>query len=239
VRQYYFLFSWRSLSRVLLSQGLHSRQPTLSCKPASLSRHSLHYITFHSFPSRTFVSFGLFAFTQSAHTTTNSTYWPSLLSFHFIPFHYFLLQLASLQSTGCPCFCSPALSSGLRAVMLFASIYFSPSRGRLRGGFISPLLARSRGGQQKITPALVRSVPTFLHTCQRCRHFSHSSHRASFRSSTTRSLLTPYLLLADSLLPLEGGIVRLGGSQNGTRPSHRLPTDNILVNGKGKINLDK
>ena len=92
-----------SLSRFLLSQGFHSRQPTLSCNHTSFSRHSLHCITFHSLLSRTLVTFGLLAIALSSHITTIFTPLLSQRSFHFIPFHYFLHLSASLQSTGCHC----------------------------------------------------------------------------------------------------------------------------------------
>lgn len=68
-----------------------------------------------------------------------------------------------------PLLCSPALSSGLRAVMLFALHLFFP-------------FGEMKEELQKITPALVRCTPiAFTHV--RASGFPHSSLPHSLRTS--------------------------------------------------------
>jgi hypothetical protein len=140
----------------------------VSCIPLrSVVLITLHYVAF-TFQYTRSLRLGHRLPHKSTHITTNFIHFFRKVhstSFRFIPSSF--TQQAAVHPL--PLLCSPALSSGLRAVMLFAS--------RLVGHCTIPLLSTNHPTRQKITPALVRSVPTFLLTFLRCLHFSHSSHR--------------------------------------------------------------
>lgn len=168
--------------------------------PASFNRHSLHFITFHSLSithARYIWAIIMCTFLAHGHKLHSL---PSRGSFHFIPFRSFLFHSAS---------CSPHAA----IVVLACAVVRAAA---CHAFCIHTLLADTRPApfnnltrSKKITPGLVRSVH---HHSRKSTllHFTHSSHRASFRSSTSRSLLSPYLLLADSLRG--GHFVRLSGS---------------------------
>ena len=104
-----------------------------------------------------FITLHYVAFAHNAPTN------PRLTPLHFVSFipH----SLSRLQSTRCQLLCSPALSSGLRAVMIFALLEIGLRRIRA-------------DQQQKITPALVRCSRAYIiFFKQRSRGFPHCSHR--------------------------------------------------------------
>lgn len=186
------------------SQGFHSRQPTLSCKPASFSRHSLHCITFHSLSiahARCVWVIGIHTLNAHNHKLHSL---PAQGSFHFISFHSFLLQSASLQSTGCHCCARLRCRPGC-GLSCFLHPHFVGHRYTNR--FQQPFSHTSKKSRQPLfgVAAPRQSIRTFPAAFLIAR-----SRAPSFLSA--RSLLTPYLLLADSLRG--GPFVRLGGSQS-------------------------
>jgi hypothetical protein len=92
----------------------------------------LHYTSLRSirWPALPFIAFGLSASAQSSHINTNSIHFQrNLIPLHFVSFSP--LSLSKLQSTRCHCCARLRLSSGLRAVMLFAPTLCWPKHIRL------------------------------------------------------------------------------------------------------------
>jgi hypothetical protein len=179
------------------SQGFHSRQ--LLCPAPRFVQSSfiaLHCVAF-AHPPHTLVTFGLSSITHPFAHNHKLHSLPTQGSFHYIPFHSFPLSLSRLQSTRCPCCARLRLSSGLRAVMIFASGLVGH---RSTNRFQQPI-ARSKKSRQPLFGAAAPHNPTHI-------------PRGLPHSSLPRSLVPQFALLAHTLPParvsLRGGhFVRL------------------------------
>jgi hypothetical protein len=112
--------SLRSMLSCLLLWLRHSSRQLLwpSARFVHTSFITLHYVSF-ALPTHWFITFGLCYIALIFHGTTSNYIHITRSSLHYILFHSVLFtQPASGHPL--PLLCSPALSFGLRAVMLFA-----------------------------------------------------------------------------------------------------------------------
>ena len=179
----------------MLSQVFHSRQPTLSCNHASFSRHSLHCITFHSLTIAHARYVWVIGFAHSSHITTIFTRF--FRNVHFTSFR-FITSFFSRQACSPPAAIVVLACAVVRAAGCHDFCFYNclPLKGDQEGDLTLYIEWCKKSRQ----PLFVPFVP-------------HSTHSSLPRSLVpqSRSLLTPYLLLADSLRG--GHFVRLGGSQ--------------------------
>jgi hypothetical protein len=178
---------------------------------------ALHYFTF-AHPPHMLVTFGLYAlrfffspFGGDQEDLAHNHKLHSLLtqgSFHYIPFHSFPLSLSRLQYTRCPCCARLRLSSGLRAVMIFASRLVGH---RSTNRFQQPI-AQSKKSRQPLFGAAAPHNPTHI-------------PRGLPHGSLPRSFVPQFALLAHTLPPARGIHFTpfrspLGGSHSYEGPPH-------------------
>jgi hypothetical protein len=165
----------------------HSSQQLLcpANTPRSVVIHSLHYVPFVSHCTRS-LRLGYCHSHNAAHVTTNSIRFSRKA--HSTSFRSFIpSSLGKFAVHPLPLLCSPALSSGLRAVMLFASCLVGH---RSTNRFQQPITHK-----QKITPALVR--------CSRSPQ-SRFTFLAAFLIARTALIRSSFALLAHTLPPARG-----------------------------------
>ncbi len=167
--------------------------------PASFNRPSLHFIAFHSLICPQAPSFGLL---QPAHIPllkqprASVTAYARLITLHSVTFSPH--SLSKLQSIGCPCCARLRLSFGLRAVMPFASSHCWPT--------LNPTPFNNQPHKSKRSRQPLCS-PAFNHA----HTYARPTYMVRRRFLRQLSLLSPYLLLADSL---RFSSFALGGSQD-------------------------
>lgn len=192
----------------------------VSCKHTSFSRPSLHCISLRSLTTRVHYVWvicsadlfsplrgrlrGSFADTLKLHSL------PTQGSLRSIPFHSVLLHSASLQSTRCPCCARLRCRSGCG----LSCFLYPDLLANARPTAFNKLSHTCKKSRQ---PLLMR--PDCEHTSHAHRGFLVVRSRIHYVPSFVLPLLTPFLLLADSLLPLEAGFVRLGRLAIRQRPS--------------------
>jgi hypothetical protein len=183
----------------------------------------LHFIAFHSLNHSTrslrlgytlsvFLNQEGFAHNHKLHSL------PTQGSFHYIPFHSFPLSLSRLQYTRCPCCARLRLSSGLRAVMIFASRLVGH---RSANRFQQPI-ARSKKSRQPLFGAAALHNPTHIP-----RGLPHGSLPRSFVPQF--ALLAHTLPPARGLTPIETSGFALGGSHGYNSPTHISPKTSYQI----------
>lgn len=143
----------------------------VSCKPTSFSRPTLHCIALRSFPTRTFITFGLLANTHATHITTNSIHFKR--STHYATFRFiqssFTRQVCSPPAALVVLACAVGRAAGCHA---FCILTCWPTHMQLH--------STSPHKNKKTRQPLFGAAAPLKSRLHIPRGFPHSSHRTYF-----------------------------------------------------------